>query len=259
MEELRWQTAITKVEPNKILVRGYRVDELMGRISFGQAVYLILKGELPSENVGRLVEAMLVSSIDHGATPPSTLAALNIATGGAPLNAALAGGILAISSYHGGAIEACMRFLLELKKTRDEKQLTVEEAADALVQRYQEQKKRISGFGHRLHTQDPRTTRLFQLAEEWGLAGEFVQMARAVEASLQKIIGKKLPINVDGAIATLLCELDFPPELGNAFFIMARVPGLVAHIHEEQTRYKPMRRIHPMDHEYDGPEERNLS
>ena len=71
--------------------------------------------------------------------------------------------------------------------------------------------------------------------------------------------GKDLPINVDGAIAALLIDLKMPRELANAFFIMARVPGLVAHIHEEQTRERPMRRIHPSDHTYDGPAPRDLS
>ena len=69
----RWATGITSIEPNKILVRGYALDDLMGRVSFGDAIYLVLTGDLPSPSIGRLVEAMLVSFIDHGATPPSTM------------------------------------------------------------------------------------------------------------------------------------------------------------------------------------------
>ncbi|NOY77395.1 MAG: citryl-CoA lyase [Calditrichaeota bacterium] len=259
MDDLHWKTAITKIEPNKISVRGYPVDELMGSISFPQAVYLILKGELPPENVGKLVEAMLVSSIDHGATPPSTLAAITIASTGAPLNSALAGGILAISKWHGGAIEECMTILHKVEESAKTETLSFQEAADRLVKSYREKKMKISGYGHRFHTQDPRSKKLFQLAEELGVAGTYVEIARALEGAIESNLGKKLPINVDGAIATMLCELDFPSELANAFFIMARIPGLVAHIYEEQTRYKPMRKIHPADHEYDGPEERHLN
>jgi citrate synthase len=121
-----------------------------------------------------------------------------------------------------------------------------------------EKGKRASGFGHRIHTQDPRTEKLFSLAEELGLAGKFVRIARAAEKLLAELIGKRLPINVDGAIAALLCELDIPPDIGNAFFIIARVPGLVAHIHEERTRMRPMRKIDPQDFEYDGPAERKV-
>ena len=108
-----WRTAITGVEPNKILIRGYPIDELMGRLSFGDAVYLLLVGDMPSRTVSRIMEALLVSSIDHGAIPPSTIAARTVAGTGAPLRTAAAAGVLALGSPlgGGGSIEACMRFL----------------------------------------------------------------------------------------------------------------------------------------------------
>ncbi len=254
MGELHWKTKITKVEPNKIVVRGYRIDELMGRVSFAQAIYLILKGELPDEKTGKLIDAILVSSIDHGATPPSTLAARTIASTGSPLNAALAGGILAIYKYHGGAIEGAMRVYRQVVEKGEE----IEKSAEELVKEKLERKEVIPGFGHRFHTDDPRTKKLFALAEELGFSGKYVKAALAIQKAIEKLKGKKLPINVDGAIAALLCELGFPPELGNAFFMIARTPGLIAHIYEEQTEMKPMRKIDPVDHEYIGPEERNL-
>ena len=258
MEELHWKTAITKVEPNKLLLRGYRINELMGRVSFSQAVYLAVIGELPSEEVGRLIDAILVASIDHGATPPSTLAAITVASTGAPLNAALASGILGITHLHGGAIEGCMGVIMEGVKRLEEGNRTPSEVAEEMVDEYREQKKRMLGFGHRIHTKDPRTAKLYQLASELGIAGKHVQMAKALEGALSRSLGKELPINVDGAIASLLCEIGIPPKLANLFFIMARVAGLAAHIHEEKTRQRPMRRIHPTDHEYDGPSERTL-
>ena len=258
MSELHWKTAITKIEPNKIFLRGYPLHELMGRITFSQAIYLALKGELPSEKVGRLIDAILVSSIDHGATPPSVLAARTVASTGADLNSAISAGILAISKYHGGAIEEAMRIFEEAVRRKEESGLSEEEVATKMIKEKGEKRERISGFGHRIHTQDPRTKKLFSLAEELGFSGKYVSMAKAFEKGLEKILGKSLPINVDGAIAALLCELGIPKELGNSFFIMARVPGLIAHVYEEKTRMKPMRKIHPTDHEYDGPEERKL-
>ena len=107
----RWQTALTSIAPNKILIRGYPLDEMMGRLSFAEAVYLLLMGELPTPAIGRMLNAVLVSSIDHGVTPPSTLAARNVATSGAPLKDCVAAGILAFGPHHGGDIESCMRFL----------------------------------------------------------------------------------------------------------------------------------------------------
>ena len=92
-------------------MRGYPLDEIMGRLTFGEAIYLLLVGEIPSPGMGRLMEALLVSFIDHGATPPSTLAARNTATTGAPLRACVAAGVLGFGRYHGGDIESCMQFL----------------------------------------------------------------------------------------------------------------------------------------------------
>src|SRR5215216_2933210 len=107
----RWQSSLTEIEPNKILVRGYPLDEMMGRLGFAEAVYLLLMGELPTPAIGRMLDAVLVSTLDHGVTPPSTLAARNVATSGAPLKDCVAAGILAFGPHHGGDIESCMRFL----------------------------------------------------------------------------------------------------------------------------------------------------
>ncbi len=258
MKEETWKTAVTKVEPNKLVLRGYRLDELMGKITFAQAVFLAIRGELPSEKEARMIDAMLVSSIDHGVTPPSCLAARTIASAGSPLNAALAGGILAISKHHGGAIEDSMKVIREAVRRKKTSSESEEQTATGFVKEYKDKNKRFPGFGHRFHSQDPRTVKLFQIASELGIANEYVGMARAIEKAIEQSTGKNLPMNVDGAIAALLCEMDFPPELANAFFVMARVPGLVAHIYEEQTRMKPMRHINSKDHEYDGQSERKL-
>lgn len=258
MSELHWKTSITDVKPNKINMRGYPVDKLMGEISFAQAIYLVLKGEFPTPEVGKLIDAIFVSSVDHGASPPSVLAARTVASTGAELNSAVAAGVQAISRLHGGAIEEGMKLFLEIAQRMEEKKASEEEVIPQVLEEMKEKKKRASGFGHRIHTKDPRTKKLFALAEELGYAGKYIRIALAIEKHLESQLGKSLPINVDGAIAALLCELGISPEIGNAFFIIARVPGLVAHVHEEKTRMKPMRKIHPQDYEYDGPEERDI-
>src|SRR6201989_3329599 len=107
----RGPSALNSIAPNTILIRGYAVDEMMGRLSFAEAVYLLLMGELPTPAIGRMLNAVLVSSLDHGVTPPSTVAARNVATSGAPLKDCVAAGILAFGPHHGGDIESCMRFL----------------------------------------------------------------------------------------------------------------------------------------------------
>jgi citrate synthase len=258
MDENKWGTAITKVEPNHLLLRGYPISELIGRISFSQAIFLALMGKLPNEGGAKMLDAILVSSIDHGVTPPSCLAARTIASSGGPLNSALAGGVLAISKHHGGAIEDSMRlFKRAVERKKDTKKTPVETAA-IIISEYRENKMRLPGYGHRFHTKDPRSHRLFAIASELKIADAYVEMAKVIEYQIDKIIGKKLPLNVDGAIAALLCDMNIPVSLANAVFIMARVPGLVAHVFEEQTMMKPMRHINSKEHIYSGVPERKL-
>ena len=90
-----WTTAVTSIKPNEILIRGYAIEDIMENLSYAETVYLILKGELPTKEEGRVFQAVLVSSVDHGVTPPSALATLNATSTGAPLNAAVASGLLA--------------------------------------------------------------------------------------------------------------------------------------------------------------------
>lgn len=259
-----WTTAVTKIEPNKVAVRGHDIADLMGKVSFGAAVYLILTGRLPDEKVGRLMDAILVSSIDHGATPPSCLAARTVASTGASLSQSVAAGIMSINKHHGGAIEDCARYLGGLIAQTEPRApatgRTLDEVATEEVARIKSSGSRISGFGHRVHTKDPRTVRLFELAAEAGLTeatGKHIAAARAIERAFAAISGggKPLPINVDGAIGAILADLGLDPSGGvfNGIFMIARTPGLVAHVVEEQTREKPMRRIDPVNHAYDGP------
>ena len=257
----RWETSLTSIAPNKILIRGYPLDEMMGRLSFADAVYLLLMGELPTAAIGRMLNAVLVSSLDHGVTPPSTLAARNVATSGAPLKDSVAAGILAFGPQHGGDIETCMRFLdrgLVLVRAGE----SLQDAANALVSECAQAHETPPGFGHRFHTRDPRAARLFQMALELELEGEHVRLLRAIERALDArkddFNGRVLPVNVDGAIAAICADLGFAYDLGNAIFLISRLPGLIAHAHEEQTQQTRMRQLDPKDHDYAGARERRL-
>jgi citrate synthase len=258
MTEQTWSQPITKIEANKVAVRGYRIDELMGRVPFAHVVFLVLKGELPTEEQGRVLDAILVSSVDHGGTPPSALAARTVTSGGAPLTTGIAAGIMTINRHHGGAIEGCMQVLHEAVNRKREKEQDSLSAARELVAEYRAVKRRIPGYGHRVHTDDPRTKRLFAISEEAGLAGEYVEMGSAVRQAMKESLGRDMPMNVDGAIAAVLCELEVPPEMGNGLFAIARTVGLTAHVFDEIMNQRPMRRISPTAQEYSGPAEREL-
>jgi citrate synthase len=138
---------------------------------------------------------------------------------------------------------------------------SVPEAAEAIVADCVKLGEPPPGFGHRLHTRDPRAARLFQMALELELDGEHVRLIRAVERALEPHLGRfqrPVPVNVDGAIAAISADLGFAYELGNAIFLISRLPGLIAHAHEERSRQSPMRQIDPKDADYDGAQKRRL-
>jgi citrate synthase len=257
----RWRTSLTHIEPNRILVRGYPLDETMGRVSFGDTIHLLLTGDLPTPSISRLVDAMLVSFIDHGATPPSTLATRNAATTGASLRGAVAAGILGFGRHHGGDILACRQWLdagRALMRAGEPLSGVVKVLADQFAGSGDPFP---PGFGHRYHARDPRAARLLQMALELDLDGVHTQLLRAVAHELRThtaFADRTLPVNIDGAIAAVSADAGLSPEVADALLLISRVPGLAAHALEEQQREAPMRAIDPAAHEYDGPQERRV-
>ncbi len=254
MPDGNWKTAITDIAPGKIRVRGYSITDIMEKLSYAETVYLILKGELPTKAEAALMNAVLVASIDHGASPPSVLGTRTVISGGNSLNAAIAGGVLVIGDTHGGAIEQSAKILQEWATKGDD---TAQIAFD-IVDWLKENKKRMPGFGHRLHNVDPRTGTLFEIAKRHGYRGKHIELCQALETALAEKLGRKLPINVDGAVAAVISDMGFDWRLGKGFFIISRVPGLLAHAYEEMTRERPMRKLGPLPFEYDGPGEREV-
>lgn len=249
-----WNTAITDIGPGKINVRGYDIVSMMEKLTFAQTIFLILRGELPDEKETRMMEAILVSSVDHGASPPSVLGTRNVISGGNSLNAAVAGGVLVIGDSHGGAIEQSARIMQEWVK----KDGSPAELAALLIADMKRDKRRMPGFGHRLHQTDPRTIKLFEIADSLQFSGKHTELAKAIETELEKSSGRKLPINVDGAIAAVISDMGFDWRLGKGFFIISRVPGLIAHAYEEMMTQKPMRKLGNPDFEYSGPPKREI-
>lgn len=254
MSEETWSTAITDIGSGRIRVRGFAITDIMEKLSYAEAVYLILKGQLPSKAEAELMNAILVSSIDHGASPPSVLGARTVMSGGNSLNAAVAGGVLVIGDTHGGAIEQSARIMQEWAAKSGE----VTALAGELVNWLKVNKKRMPGFGHRLHNIDPRTAKLFEIAERHGYSGRHIELCKAIEKALAEKLGKALPVNVDGAIAAVISDMGFDWRLGKGFFIISRTPGLIAHAYEEMTREKPMRRLGPPPSKYDGPPDQEI-
>jgi citrate synthase len=245
-----WRTSIARVRPGEITVRGHDLVQLVGRRPFGDVVYLLLAGKLPDGNEGRMMDALLVSAAEHSLLAPSVDAARFAASAGVPLQAAVAAGTLALGDHHGGAVDAVARVLLDAGETG----LEDPEAARAVAERVRDEGRRLPGFGHILHDPDPRAGRLFEVAEELGFRGRWCRLAEALEAVTEEMFGRRLRLNVDGAMGALLLELGLDWRLGKAIYVIGRAPGFVAHVFEEQTRERPYRDIGWERVVYDGPE-----
>ncbi|MEK7131472.1 MAG: citryl-CoA lyase [Patescibacteria group bacterium] len=220
------KTAISNISDNKETIRGYDLSELIKNKSFVETIFLVLKGNLPREKEARMLNALFTAAIDHGLGTASTTASRTAASAGNSMQAALAEGILAMDKLHGGATEEAANFFAE---NIDEKNI-----AD-LVKALREQKIRLPGYGHRVLTHDYRTDTLFSIAKETGFYGKHSVFAEEVGVELNKISSKPLPLNIDGAMAAILLDMGFPRQMATGFFVIARVPGLVAHIYEEMT------------------------
>jgi len=250
MADLLWKTGVAGQIDGTTVIRGFPLQELIGNVTFADAIYLVLKGELPAEPESKMMNAMLTACVDHGIAPPSVVAARTVFSGGNSLNSAVAAGALTLGDFHGGAIEQCMKMFQELvgPDVADPRQLAKDKVAEMRAA-----KKRFPGFGHKLYKRDPRTVRMLELAEEYGFGGRFIDFAVGVQDALEESMGRAMPLNVDGAIAAILCDMGFEWKVGKGFFIIARIPGVVAHIVEEWSREKPFRRLPEGSYGYDGP------
>ena len=249
-----WRTAIAHSDSTGIWIRGYDVTALMQR-PFTDTVFLLHRGRLPNAGERQLLDAVLVGVADHGAGAPSCAAARLAASGNRQsLSAAIAAGILAIGDDHGGAGEGCMVLIREGVEQVRRDGITIEDAAMRAVERAVQSKSRLPGLGHRVHSTDPRVQVLFDLARRHGVAGDGIAFVTALERAAAERI-KRLPLNIDGALAAILHDLGFDPPAGKLIFIVGRVAGLTAEVAEEHLRERPMRIRIPVQYDGEPPRE----
>jgi citrate synthase len=257
-----WDTAIIDVHPGEIAIRGYPIEDLIGRARFTEMIWLMLRGELPSTAQADLLEAALVPGVDHGPHAPSIAIARMAVTCGLPVNGAMASAINVLDDIHGGAGQQCMELYREIDAEAGHDG-DLAQAATKVIERHREAgQKIVPGFGHRFHPVDPRTAPLFALvakAEAAGtVSGRYARIGRTVEQALEALKRRHIPMNIDGITAVIFCELGFEPELGRGLFILSRAVGILAHAWEQKQRGRrimgPMPREIP--YRYSGPARR---
>jgi len=226
------QTHIARGYPDRIEVRGRDLSrDLMGRLTFTEYFHLLLTGREPSEDERFFLDLMLVSIAEHGLMPSNVAARMTLAADPASLQGAVAAGILGAGPVVLGATEECA-LLLQRAHARGGSPAA---AAAEVAREIHAAGRRIPGFGHPLHRPvDPRAERILTLADERGVSGSHVALARAFRDAVADIWGMPLTLNVSLPIAAVLLDLGYPPTVVKAVPILARTAGLLAHLAEER-------------------------
>lgn len=259
-----WETSIIEMMPGVIRLRGYEIQDLIGRVSFPATIWLMLRGELPSEQQAELLGIALAAAVDHGPQAPSIAIARMAATCGVGINSAMASAINVLGDVHGGAGEQALSFYGDIAAAMDEGTAIEQAVALRLDKFFAEERGYVPGFGHRFHPVDPRAPRLLEITRDFAargvIGGRFAAIAEMIEAEIARRKGKKIPLNIDGATAVIYGELGFPPPLTRGLFVLSRSVGILAHAWEQSQRGE--RNKGPLPREwlwaYSGPSKREL-
>jgi len=234
-ERPRPVSSISQAYPDRVEVRGRDLcGELMGRVSFTEYFHLLLTGREPSDDERFFLDLLLVSIAEHGMMPSNVAARMTLAADPDSLHGAVAAGILGCGPVVLGTSEACARLLVEAQEqvAAGEEPAAV---ADGIARATQTAGGRVPGFGHPVHRPvDPRAERILELADERGVSGPHVLLARCLRDSVAAVWGKPLPLNVAMPIAAVMLDLGFSPDTVKAIPILARTAGLLAHLAEER-------------------------
>ena len=224
-------TKIARHTTDAIYVRGASlVDDLIGKLTFTEMMYFQLLGERPTPAQTRILDAVLVTLMEHGLTPSAIASRLIYDSCPEAIQAAVAAGLLGVGSTFIGTMEGCAANLDEIISS--ENQINT---AKTIAQRFRSAKRPIPGFGHPHHKpDDPRSPRLLAIAEEAGVPGTHIRALRLLAVEVDAAWGRHLTINATGAIAALLAEIGVPAEIARGIAVVSRAAGLVGHIREEQ-------------------------
>jgi citrate synthase len=219
-------THISQAYPDRVEVRGRDLTgDLMGRLSFTEYFHLLLTGEEPTGDQRFFLDLLLVAIAEHGMMPTNVAARMTLAADPDSLQGAVAAGILGAGPVILGTSEACAR-LLEGARGRPALEVAREVHASGA---------RLPGFGHPMHRPvDPRAERILELADERGVSGPNVDLARALRDAAAEVWGRPLTMNVSMPIAAVLLDLGFPASATKAIPILARTAGLLGHLAEER-------------------------
>ncbi|MVW78095.1 citryl-CoA lyase [Bordetella sp. 02P26C-1] len=229
-------TAISKVEPDRVTVRGKDLaSELIGKMSYTAYFLFLLTGKEPSAELVKLADATMVAIAEHGFVPSIQAARMTYAAAPNAMQGAVAAGLLGCGPVILGASSEAGEFFAEILAYADSQNVSLTDAAATLLRQRKTARQPVPGFGHPIHREeDPRSTRLLAYARELGTAGRHVDALLAVEETLEAAYGRALPMNVSAAIPAVLLDAGFPLHALLGIPMVARTGSLIAHLYEEK-------------------------
>ena len=229
--DIAWSTR------DRISVRGKDLaTEILGHMNLGDFAFFQITGKEATPEQSRVFNAIIITLVEHGITPSAIAARMTYAGAPEALQAAVAAGLCGLGTVFVGSMEGACRMLSEAlpQGTRG---ADLNRIARDTVASYKAEKRIVPGLGHPIHKPvDPRTPRLFQIAADNGMSGDYIKLMQLIGAEAERASGKLLPINATGAIGAICCEFGFPWKIVRGFGVMARAIGLVGHILEESAQ-----------------------
>lgn len=229
-------SSMGRAELDRIFVRGYDLNqELLGKITFAQMVYLMIVGRMPTAEEGRMVDSMLIVLVDHGMTTGAAAARMTFHSAPEAIQGAVAAAILGAGSVHLGSSEHCAKMLHEALAADSKADL--DNIALKTVEERLANQQLIPGIGHGIHTRgDPRAERLFEIARETKVYGRYCELLKKIAKVADQKVGKHLPVNVTGAIGAISLDMGIHWQMSKSFAILGRALGGLAHVGEEIRR-----------------------
>jgi citryl-CoA lyase len=255
-----WTSTVSRIDGDRVRIRGYDLEELIGGQTFTASAFLLLRGRLPTPDEVRALDAVLNAVLDYALEKPGTVAARYTVSANPSMVAGMAAAVLAVGRFT-LAPEDTARFVLDAHDRLLATGHGIDELAATLVAEAGERRQRIPGFGHpRFRRIDPRAQRLREVAEASGLWGERARLYEAVHRAFTALPGKvDIPINDVGMMAVVLVELGFTPEEMTGLAVLSTMPGVVAHLSEELRTGRPIRVVPEDQVDYADRSERDFA
>lgn len=236
-----FRSAISRIEPGVMIVRGYDLRDLIKNASWSEVMFLTLNNRRPSPAEVKVLDAIMISAVDGGFMSAMAVAARYAASGGATVSAGVSAGV-ATAGYHTAAPQRIGEMLLEMTGDHSGPSEITDEDIKRVLNIHLGRGDRIPGLGHPVHkTWDPRVEGIRAVAEEVGMADGYLAVMDRVEKATNEILGKVLPMNVDGAMGALFLDMGMKGEEMLAYNILASSTGIAAHVIEEIRDGVPLR------------------